>query len=152
MHALPHGAGCGWRRHKEASQNQLYDSGKNASAQRPDWRRRRISMESPNWELHTHTHDCVKKGSDDSHFNLTLIVRGKVTWQCNSKLHAFIQGKINPTKDTSSEKTPPLPHSTQWHMYPSFQVHSHDSVRRPQHLKREESRSWIESMPFCLPT
>jgi len=80
---------------------------------------------------YTHTHDCIKKGSDESHFNLTLIVRGKVTWQCNSKLHARIQGKINPTKDTSSEKTPPLPHSTRWHMSPSFQVHSHDSVRRP---------------------
>ena len=34
--------------------------------------------------LHCHNqHDfCLKMGSDDSHFNVSLIVRGKVTIQC----------------------------------------------------------------------
>ena len=31
--------------------------------------------------LHCH-HSCIKMGSDESHFNVSLIVRGKVTRQC----------------------------------------------------------------------
>ena len=39
-------------------------------------------------ETHTHTHthretdSCIKMGSDDSHFNVSLIVRDKVTRRC----------------------------------------------------------------------
>ena len=34
--------------------------------------------------LHCHHHNdfCIKVGSDDSHFNVSLIVRDKVTRQC----------------------------------------------------------------------
>ena len=34
--------------------------------------------------LHCHPHNdfCIKVGSNESHFNVSLIVRGKVTRQC----------------------------------------------------------------------
>ena len=34
--------------------------------------------------LHCHHHNdsCIKNGNDDSHFNVSLIVRDKVTRQC----------------------------------------------------------------------
>ena len=34
--------------------------------------------------LHCHHQNdsCIKMGSDESHFNVSLIVRDKVTWQC----------------------------------------------------------------------
>ena len=32
--------------------------------------------------LHCHHHSCIKMGSDESQFNVSLIVRDKVTRQC----------------------------------------------------------------------
>ena len=33
----------------------------------------------PNATRHHHNDSCIKMGSDESHFNVSLIVRGKVT-------------------------------------------------------------------------
>ena len=36
------------------------------------------------WRLHSHHQNdfCIKVGSDESHFNVSLIVRDKITRQC----------------------------------------------------------------------
>ena len=41
-------------------------------------------MEIIHLSLHCHHHNdsCIKMGSNDSHFNVSLIVRDKVTRQC----------------------------------------------------------------------
>ena len=41
-------------------------------------------MESIYLSLHCHHQNdfCIEMGSDESHFNVSLIVRGKVTRQC----------------------------------------------------------------------
>ena len=48
------------------------------------WGEREILYLSPH--CHHHNDSCIKMGSDESHFNVSLTVRDKVTVQCsNSK-------------------------------------------------------------------
>ena len=44
--------------------------------------------------LHYHHQNdsCIKIGSDESHFNVSLIVRDKVTWQCRIAGYSWIVG------------------------------------------------------------
>ena len=46
--------------------------------------------------LHCHhqNNSCIKMGSDESHFNVSLIVRDKVTRQC-PQTTAFLEPKLN---------------------------------------------------------
>ena len=47
--------------------------------------------------LHCHEHNdfCIKMGSDESHFNVSLIVRDKVTRQCPQTTTFEERGKPN---------------------------------------------------------
>ena len=48
--------------------------------------------------LHCHRQDdsCIKSGSDESHFNVSLIVRDKVTRQCPGAQTTTIEEKGEP--------------------------------------------------------
>ena len=50
--------------------------------------------------LHCHhqNHSCIKMGSDESHFNVSLIVRDKVTTETVSTDHNFFEEKGDPKR------------------------------------------------------
>ena len=50
------------------------------------WKREIISL---SLRCHHQKDSCLKMGSDESHFNVSLIVRDKVTRQCMSTDHKF---------------------------------------------------------------
>ena len=58
--------------------------------------------------LHRHHENdsCIKTGSDESHFNVLLIGRDKVTRQCPQTTTFFFEEKGEPTRNRT--EVPPL--------------------------------------------
>ena len=48
---------------------------------------------------HHHNHSCIKMGSDESHFNVSLIVRDKVTRQCPQTTCILFKEKGEPKRN-----------------------------------------------------
>ena len=46
-----------------------------------------------------HCDSCTKMGSDDSHFNVLLIVRDKVTRHCPQTYHNLLEEKGEPKRN-----------------------------------------------------
>ena len=58
--------------------------------------------------IHCHHHNgsCINMGSDESHFNVSLIVRVKVTWQCPQTTISEERG------ESKRNRTEVLPHTS----------------------------------------
>ena len=88
--------------------------------------------------LHCHhqNHSRIKMGSDENHFNVSLIVRDKATRQC--------------PQTTFEEKGEPKQIRTEVLCLPALplgQPGSHDGVHKPQLLKTEKGETKLGTKP-----
>ena len=92
---------------------------------------------------HHQNDSCIKMGSDESHFNVSLIVRAKVTRQCpqtTTKVHALALQAIHPAVDIPDGCGDVGGGESRLTSFPV-----------PQLLKRKDNRSGIEPRSLCLP-
>ena len=83
-----------------------------------------------------HQNDCsIKMGGGESHFNVSLIVRDKVTRQCPQTTTFEEKRGRKSKRDKEGQRG----------------TKSQYSVHRPQLLKRKESGSGFQPKSLCLP-